>query len=424
MQRQKKQASIEDLPLVAIELGSGSVRAMAAELIDTDTLRILGYEESSKFAYMDRGLITNTSNAGYMIKEVLTLLANRIHVDNLPTAFVLVGGRGMFIQKVISHRNQARPIVVSDKTLKGMEDECREKLEQGGENTILALIPSYFVLDGKEQDGKPEPSQRAMYVEGHYIAFVGKKELKHKVTDSFDRACKSIEETFVRPDALLSAINSEDSSILTNGCAVLDMGAETTTLSLYKGNTYLTTKVVSLGSNHITQLIEQQGILPHLAEQLKVRYGWAKQSLVTDNRRMRIPATAEVGGELVWTTRELAALIEQKLDEIMDPLITTLHDYAKEIHCLYLTGAGSMIQGMEEYIQKKTQVKVLYGSHAALLEKNTNDEYFSPKYTSLVGALILGADYRQRHPNEDVKPTKIKQRLEEKLLQLFTDQQY
>ena len=93
--RKKEDEQSDKLPLVALELGSNSIRAMAAERIGEDTLRILGYEESNKFDCIDRGIVTQTTDAGFMISEVLRKLGNRIQYDNLPTAFLLVGGRTM-----------------------------------------------------------------------------------------------------------------------------------------------------------------------------------------------------------------------------------------------------------------------------------------------------------------------------------------
>ena len=39
----------DSLPLVAIDLGSDSVRAMAAERVGDDLFRVLGVEQSQKF---------------------------------------------------------------------------------------------------------------------------------------------------------------------------------------------------------------------------------------------------------------------------------------------------------------------------------------------------------------------------------------
>ena len=107
----KQHRSADTLPLVAIELGSDSVRAMAARRLAPDLFEILGVEERPQKIgniCVEQGVITQSSQAGYAIAEVLKLLANRIGEDELPTAFVSVGGQSMQIVPVHSQRDQAR----------------------------------------------------------------------------------------------------------------------------------------------------------------------------------------------------------------------------------------------------------------------------------------------------------------------------
>lgn len=422
MAKRTTQVTADALPLVAIELGSDSLRAMAAERIGDDMLRILGYEESRRHRCVDRGVVIQSSDAGFMISEVLKKLGNRINCDNLPTAFVLLGGRSMQVVAVGCKRDLIHKRAIPATLLQEMKAECREKIEsKHPEAAVLALVPSYYCLDGMEQEEEPRPDQRAAQFEAHYIAFVGKKELKEKVQDSFDRSGKSIEQFFARPEALLSSFIPDNPDVLYDGCAVLDFGAETTTLSIFKGTEYLYTKVVAQGSDHITRLLTHQGISRNLAEKLKTQYGFASPDLVADkdNLRMRLPL--ESGEHITLTTREVAQLIRQKLDEILTPLLAGLGPFESRISVLYITGGGSLLQGIDSYLQSKTGVQVLYGSHAPLLAPDTDDEFFSPRYSSLVGALILGSDYREAHPGQKIPPAKISESVGDLLLKIFTD---
>lgn len=423
MPKKSKKQLAEALPLVAIDLGSHSVRAMAAQKVGPDMLHVLGYEECNYLNCMDRGVVVQTSNAGHMIGKSLKLLANRIGEDYLPTAFVVLGGTSMQVVPVFSKRDLIRKREVTDSILEDMQNECKIKIEARHQGvSVLDVIPAYYVIDGQEQDEAPSPSQRATMIEVHYVAFVGKTELDEKVRASFDRASRSIEHTFMRPDALLSAFAFEDPSVLTDGCAVLDMGAQTTTLSVYKGNQYLKTKVIPKGGYHLTRLLEQQGITFENAEKIKCQYGVAAPNLVEKNYSMAIPGSPEISG--VWRTnsREVAELLKQELDAIVDPLMDILNEYSTRIRCLFITGGTSMLQGMIEYLSEKTSVEVMYGSHAGLLDRLTPDEYCSPKYASLVGALILGSDYRDCHPGKFLDEPKIHNNTD-KIVEIFTTQQ-
>lgn len=425
----RRQAQIADsLPLVAIDLGSDSVRAMAARRIAPDLFQVLGVEERPQKmgnVCVEQGIITQSSNAGYVIAEVLKLLANRIGVDELPTAFISVGGQSMQIVAVHSRRDQARKKEISQELLDGMEQECKEKIESRNPDVaVLGLVPSFFKLDGVEQDDTPSPQQRAALVEAHYIAFYGRKAIDTQLQKAFSQAARSIEHAFVRPETLLSAFATCDGNhVLMDGCAVLDFGAQTTTLTAYKGGQYLLNKVVPKGGYHISRMLEQQGMSFATAERLKKEFGYAAPSYVNRNVRLRVPACPEIGGDMLISATELAEAIELKLQEILAPLMEELKKVEDRISAIYITGGGSMLMGMDEYIQSLTPLKVQYGAHNLLLHRDTEEKYLSPAYTSLVGTILLGQDYRDSHKDQLVRKPGFFDRFKESTLDMFIDQQ-
>ena len=425
MARRQTQTA-DSLPLVALDLGSDSVRAMAAQRIAPDLFRILGVEERPQKLgnlCVEQGIITQSSSAGYVIAEVLKLLANRIGLDELPTAFISVGGQSMQIVAVHSRRDQARKKEISQTLLDEMELECKQKIEMRNPDVaVLGLVPSYFKLDGVEQDEMPSPEQRAALVEAHYIAFYGRKVIDTMLQKSFSQAARSIEHAFVRPECLLSTFATCDGNhVLMNGCAVLDFGAQTTSLTAYKSGQYLINKVVPKGGYHITRMLEQQGMSFATAEVLKKKFGCASPDLVQKNLRLRVPASPEIGGDMIISTMELAEAIELKLKEILAPLMDELRKVESRISTLYITGGGSMLQGMEDYIQSLTPVHVQYGAHNLLLHRDTEDRYLSPQYTALVGTILLGQDYCDNHKNQLVRKPGFLDRVKESTLDMFID---
>ena len=82
-----------------------------------------------------------------------------------------------------------------------------------------------------------------------------------------------------------------------------------------------------------------------------------------------------------------------------------------------------MLQGMAEYIQSLTGIRVQYGAHNLLLHRDTDEKYLSPQYTSLVGTILLGQDYRDCHKNQLVRKPGFLDRFKESTLDMFIDQQ-
>ena len=68
----KQPKTADSLPLVALDLGSDSVRAMAARRIAPDLFQIIGVEERPQKLgnlCVEQGVITQSSNAGYVILD-------------------------------------------------------------------------------------------------------------------------------------------------------------------------------------------------------------------------------------------------------------------------------------------------------------------------------------------------------------------
>ena len=414
-------------PLVAIELGSHGVRSMAVERTEQGWLHVLGAEASNRNTSVERGVVANTSNAGYGIGECLKLLSNRIQHPQLTKAFVALGGRSMKVVEVDSRRNQVIRKEVPQFMLEEMDAECKQKIEERNPHVaVLALIPYAYVLDGVMQEHEPEPHQRAAEVVVKYGAFVGIKELEQKVLDSFVRVPKHIEHTYARPDALLCALASDED--LKNGCAILDMGAQTTTLTIFKDNKYVYNKVVSQGGYDVTRDIEQLGISFAYAERLKCNYGTPFADENTANRCVRVPDPNAPEGVVVLRFGDVVNTIAARLHQILAPLMSDLQAYEGSIGVLYITGGASMLNGMEDYVQSLTSLQVMYGSHAAWLDENTPDEYYAPNYSSLIGTLILGAMYREKHPMaepvDDLRKRieKLTKNAQTSILDMFTEQ--
>lgn len=422
MAKKQQQQKADSLPLVAIDLGSSGVRAIAAECVGEDMFRILGTASSHREGGVKQGTIESTANVGFMINEVLRLLANTIHIDNLPTAFVLLGGRSMQAVDVAARRDQVHRLSVSPQLLTDMRNECITKIERSyPEFKVFDVIPSCYILDGVPQEDIPTNAQKAAKVEVYYTAFAAKKELDSRLNMSFDRAGRSIESSFIRADVLLSvfqcqeAREQEDNDIFAKGCAVIDMGAQTTTLTIYKGGAYLASKVYPRGGEDITSAIAAQlQISQDKAEQLKQKWGVASPNFVEDKELVAISNTKAV---------DLAAIIEAKLDEIFASVWQKLNEYADRIERLYITGGASMLKGMESYVKKHTKLDVRYGMHDYLLTTDTDEEFFNPVYSDLVGALLAGQDYRKQHKDEPVKKPNFMKKVENALVDLFTAQQ-
>jgi hypothetical protein len=135
------------------------------------------------------------------------------------------------------------------------------------------------------------------------------------------------------------------------------------------------------------------------------------------------------GGEVAVMATELAEIIASRLDQIVKPLLEMLNKEASRFQILYVTGGGAMLQGIIEYLQARTPIQVMYGSHASWLAEDTEEDMYMPSYSALVGTLLLGANYREKHPMATSNGKgrlidEITNTLAKKTLEIFSDQNY
>lgn len=416
MAKKKNIPTTSSLPLVAIDLGSSSFKLMAAEQVNPSLeegspLRILASEESRKYSCVKKGIIDGTGNASYMITESMQSLSNRLNRKTpLPIAFVLQGGKTMQCVSVRAKRDMGVLRNITQSQLDEMRNECFLKIKnsrsQKDPSKQFAAVGVYvegFRIDDKVVPYEPRAGASAKKeIEGYYSTFYGDLELAKNVTYTFEHAGKSVEAGFARPVALLEALATEDDEQL--GVAIIDMGAETTTLSVFKAGRFLTCRVIPYGGKNITMDIQQLGISQENAEKLKVKYGSAFETKDT-KKTIRVKAAKEGDEPVLIDTDFLSTVIVARMEETMMPIFKELQKYEDQIHQVYITGGACKLRNIQQYIQQHTPMKVEYGSHADWLDRSTPDEYYSPEYSATIGALLLGAKYRKKHPDQPIPGT-------------------
>lgn len=408
--------------ITVFDLGSSSVRAIVAQMTDRGFLRILGAEENTRFDAIEDGVVRNPSNAGFMIKETMRYLGNKTNLGELDKAFYVLGGRSTQVVPVVATVDLARKRQINAAVLKQLEQQCIDKITgKFPEFCVLALTPDYYDLDGIEQDETPTPDQRAMVIKAHFSVFVGKNELMERTEGSFGRANIQIEASLMRLDAQLTAFATEPDR--QNGCAILDLGAQTTTIGIYKHSQFLYATVIPMGGDDVTEAIAALGCTMQIAEKIKCEYATALPEQQEKERKMRLPK--EGGGTMVLTTTEVSAAIASELDRIFDLLSERISPWRERFCKIYLTGGACKLEGIADYIEDRIGIPVEYGCHEEWLEADTEEQFYEPQYAALVGALAMAYDYRLSHePKKEKRGKKnIFDPLKDKMVNLFSPQE-
>ncbi len=403
-------------PIVAMNIGSSCVRAIAADWDERhNTFHILGCEYSNRHQSVEKGIPTNSSDVGFVLNETWKKLCNRVGRGELKNIFVCVGGRSLQSVHVEAHRQQRRS-EIKQKLLNEMIRECSEKIEARTPAAgVLSVLPERWEVDEQYFDEAPI-KQLGRDITLYATAFVMRKEYCTKMDDTIKRAGLAIFNREVIPDACITALTTDEER--ENGCAVIDMGAQTTTLTIFKDNQFQLTKVVPLGGYHVSHDIETLGISSINAEKLKCKWGTLSLKPEEVDKGLRVPAAREGEEPLIVTRGNLSSIIACRINEIIMPLLAEI-EKTEGIQTIYLTGGGSMLRGIVPFLRKKTSIPVEYGSHAQWLAADTEDEFYQPLYGSLIGTLLLGQMYKDEHPDEEPQPKTVLGKLRKDLTDLF-----
>ena len=403
-------------PLVAMNIGSSCVRAIAADWDERhNTFHILGCEYSNRHQSVEKGIPTNSSDVGFVLNETWKKLCNRVGRGELKNIFVCVGGRSLQSVHVEAHRQQRRS-EIKQKLLNEMIRECSEKIEARTPAAgVLSVLPERWEVDEQYFDEAPI-KQLGRDITLYATAFVMRKEYCTKMDDTIKRAGLAIFNREVIPDACITALTTDEER--ENGCAVIDMGAQTTTLTIFKDNQFQLTKVVPLGGYHVSHDIETLGISSINAEKLKCKWGTLSLKPEEVDKGLRVPAAREGEEPLIVTRGNLSSIIACRINEIIMPLLAEI-EKTECIQTIYLTGGGTMLRGIVPFLRKKTSIPVEYGSHAQWLAADTEDEFYQPLYGSLIGTLLLGQMYKDEHPDEEPQPKTVLGKLRKDLTDLF-----
>ncbi len=390
--------------LIAIDLGSTHLTAVAASMTPQGALHLLAVEES-KVRVVNRGVILNTSSASYEMNKMLKLLKNRLRsTQEITSAFVTIGGRGMKIVELdISHQFQATKRV-TPQLIGEMNQECRMQVELQNEGVcVLDVLPNYYVLSGR---GRVDNimDERVSHLKANYSVVVGLPTLKSGIEGCFDRSGVMIEQYALKMDAEAVALLSEQER--EGGVAVIDLGGGTTMLSVYVNGALVDLHVVPLGAENITRDIQYASISDAYAEKLKTKMGYAMVSQVPKIQKINVPNVDPEKGMVSVKNTDLAGIIEARLNEMLRPIFERLKECEYDLpHGIVLTGGGALLKGVAEYVEQATGLSTSIGSHKEWLAEGTEQEYEAPNYSQVVGMLAIGAQYRK----ENVKPEKVKE---------------
>jgi len=381
--------------LIAIDFGSASISAMAAEILDNGAVKILS-EESKISDDVRWGIVEKPSGASFKVSELLKLLKNSAKMPDISQVSVSIGAKTMKQTSASVSRFVGKSNVITEDLLTEMLDECERKSKRD-DTTVFDVIPVSYVLDGKTMDDPV--GQTASQIIATYNVIFGSSVIKSELERCFDRTGIILEYSPLAVEALSTVVLEEQEREV--GCALINFGATTTTLAVYHNDVLQNLLVVPLGAKNITKDIQELGINETNAERLKCLKGNALESLVDEPVYIQIASVDESNPPVKISTKFLATIIEARLDEITQSIFDAIDNLPFALDAgIVITGGGAKLSGIIEFIAEKTGIYARFGDHSEWLADNTPERYHDPKYAQLIGTILLTNEYRKAHPVE------------------------
>ncbi len=330
-------------PVIALELGTTKVRALAGEARDDDHLMILGVGECpsrgiSKSEVVDfDAALSCARTALHMAEENAGVSIKQIHL-------LVKGGhmRTLVNRGSIPILNRGGEITRED--IEHVMDTARA-VNLPGEQEILHSIGQHFYVD--EQSGviNPEGMEGAKLAVDMMIVHGSRARLRNliKVVRSVPVDVQDV--AFSGLCTALAVLGPEEK---TQGALVVDLGGGSTDYVAYAGGAIAAAGSIAVGGDHVTNDLARglQITLPQ-AERLKEEFGSGVVDLAHRSEHVDLSAEGTPRGRFV-RLGDLQTITSLRLEETF----TLIRQELEKLDLLHYLGSGVFLTGGGAYLNR------------------------------------------------------------------------
>lgn len=251
---------------------------------------------------------------------------------------------------------------------------------------VLHCVPGLFQVDDQRNIGKPV-GIRGVRLEAEAHLIVGQPQGMQDV-ESAARSVGLTIKGFVHAGvaAAETLIADEDREL---GCALVDIGGQSTEISVFKHRALVHTAVLPVGGEHVTADLHECLQLPTAeAERAKQQSGCALSWMVGDHEQVELPGG---GGRRPRTIKksQLSGVIEARYEEIVGLVghnLETAGWPANMLASVVFTGGAANIPGLTELADRVFASTTSRGEPRGV--SGLVDVVRNPKYATGTGLLL------------------------------------
>ena len=338
--------------IVALEIGSSKIVGAIAEKTSAGYLSVKHLQEEKHLSSVRYGIVQNVENIKSLINRILKNLEGM--VDGRITQ-VYMGVSGRSLHSIVSEVKR------SVGTTESITQELVDRIIKDATSTPIRnhetvdVVPRAYYVDKVET---PNPvGQFGSSIKINVNLIVAKQALMLNLNRLMTFGIP-VKEYIVTPLAVGKHILSDSDREL--GCMLVDMGAETTTVTIYKNKALVYLNTLPLGGRNLTRdVMTGLSVLEETAENVKKNINNPLDPNHVSNVVIEGVNAREAANYISARTGEIIANINQQL---ANAGLT-----ANEIQSIVLIGGSAHLGGLQQKMLDQIKIKVRMGQNPTTL---------------------------------------------------------
>ncbi len=257
--------------VVGLDIGTTKICAIVGRKNNKGKLEVLGKGESPSLGVVG-GIVANIDKTADAISKAISEAEESANID---IKVVNVGISGEHIHGVLKKGGITRDKIdteISFSDVSKLTSNMYKVLPPPG-NKIIHMMPQTYYIDGGKEIKDPV-GMSGVQLEGDFYAVTAKVEYLNNIAKCMAKNHLVAENIIFNPIASsISTLSKEEKEA---GVCLIDMGGDTTEISVYCDSVLCFTTAIPYGGNIISEDIKQAfGIMPTQAELLKKKFGRA-----------------------------------------------------------------------------------------------------------------------------------------------------
>lgn len=345
--------------IVGIDIGSSKICGAVGKISSDGKLQIIGIT-SVVCSGLNKSVVIDIDSTAEAIKQCVTQLERMTDTQISEGYISLPGGICELVRNtgMIAISSEDREIKKCDVD---RVIEAAKLISVPSDKEIVGVEPEQYIVDGYDNIKDPR-GMSGVRLEVEAQVVMAKSTVVSNLLKSVKRAGIIVNGIILQPSAISEAVLRKEEKDM--GIALVDVGAETIDISIYKSGKLKYTSIIQLGGDNITNDISVCLKVPFTeSERLKLKYGSLVKGKGTDTEKIRVKDSYD---NLVEIDNSLLIdIIEARVEELLQLIKRSLLNsgFYEEISGVVIVGGGiSLFRGVSELSKEILSKSVRIGS--------------------------------------------------------------